>query len=72
MTRGWWRHTTIVMAVRGLIASGLAMGLLAIWVDLGSPPETIRAFEEAFEVWAESLFLCGLLELSRSHVQSRP
>ncbi len=58
--------------VRGLIASGLAMGLLAIWVDLGSPPESIRAFEEAFEVLAESLFLCGLLELSRSHVQSRP
>ena len=59
-------------AVRGLIASGLAIGLFAIWVDLGSPPETIAAFEEAFEVLAESLFLCGLLELSRSHVQSTP
>jgi hypothetical protein len=59
-------------AARGLIASGVAVGLFAIWVDLGSPPAMVGAFEEAFEVMAESLFLCGLLELSRSQVQSKP
>jgi hypothetical protein len=59
-------------AARGLIASGVALGLFAIWVDLGSPPAVIGALEESFEVIAESLFLSGLLELSRSQVQSTP
>jgi hypothetical protein len=57
---------------QGLIASGVALGLFALWVDLGSPPAVVGALEEAFEVIAESLFLCGLLELSRSQVQSSP
>jgi hypothetical protein len=57
-------------AARALIAGGVAVGVFAIWVDLGSPPEAVAALEEAFEVIAESLFLCGLLELSRPHVHS--
>ena len=55
---------------RWLIATSVALGLFALWVDLGSPPPTIARLEEAFEVVAEALFLSGLLEVSRAQVQS--
>jgi hypothetical protein len=54
-------------AARRLIGFGVAIGFVALWVDIGSPPART---EEAYEVLAESLFLCGLLEESRTHVQS--
>ena len=57
---------------RTLLAAGVVVGLFALWVDLGAPPAAIAVFEEGFEVLAEGLFICGLLEVSRSHVQSRP
>jgi hypothetical protein len=55
---------------RRLIAASVALGVFALWVDLGSPPPTLARFEEAFEVVAEALFLSGLLEVSRAQVQS--
>jgi hypothetical protein len=64
-------HTAIKStAARALIAAGVAIGLLALWVDLGSPPALMARTEEAYEVFAESLFLCGLLEESRAQVHS--
>ena len=57
-------------AARGLIAGAILTGLFALWVDLGRPPATIARLEEAFEVIAEGLFLCGLIEVARSQVQS--
>lgn len=57
-------------AARALIAAGVAVGLFALWVDLGAPPPAVATLEEAYEVVAEALFLCGLLELSRPHVHS--
>jgi hypothetical protein len=53
-----------------LIAASVALGVFALWVDLGSPPPAIARLEEAFEVVAEALFLSGLLEASRAQVQS--
>lgn len=55
---------------RWLIAASVALGVFALWVDLGSPPSTIARLEEGFEVVAEALFLSGLLEVSRAQVQS--
>ena len=57
-------------AARVLVATAVAIGLFALWVDLGTPPPPVARLEEAFEVVAEALFLCGLLEISRTHVQS--
>jgi hypothetical protein len=57
-------------AARYLIVAAVAVGLFALWVDLGTPPAGIARFEEAFEVLAEALFLSGLLESSRAQVQS--
>ena len=57
-------------AARALIAAAVAVGIFALWIDLGAPPPSIARLEEAFEVVAEALFLSGLLEISRSHVQS--
>lgn len=51
-----------------LILAAVVVGLFAIWVDLGAPPAAIARLEEGFEVIAESLFLCGLLEVSRGQV----
>jgi hypothetical protein len=55
---------------RWLFAASVALGVFALWVDLGSPPPTIARLEEAFEVVAEALFLSGLLEVARGQVQS--
>jgi hypothetical protein len=57
-------------AARVLIATGVAIGIFALWVDLGTPPAMLARSEELYEVLAESVFLCGLLEISRSQVQS--
>jgi len=57
-------------AARVLIATAVSVGIFALWVDLGTPPAILARSEELYEVLAESLFLCGLLEISRSHVQS--
>ena len=66
----WLNPTVRARAARRLLLAGVATGLFALWVDLGQPPAVIARFEEAYEVLAESLFLCGLLELSRGQVQS--
>ena len=55
---------------RLLLASGVAVGLFALWVDLGKPPVMIARTEELYEVCAEALFLSGLIDVGRSHVQS--
>jgi hypothetical protein len=65
----FWRHLLTRMS-RALVALAVIVGLFALWVDLGSPPVVVGRLEEGFEVIAESLFLCGLLELARVHVQS--
>lgn len=57
-------------AARYLVAAAVAVGIFALWVDVGSPPATIARLEEGFEVIAEALFLSGLLEVSRTQVQS--
>lgn len=57
-------------SARLLIAAGVAIGIFALWVDLGNPPTVIARAEELYEVIAESLFLAGLIEVSRSQVQS--
>lgn len=64
----WQRLAT--RTARGLFALAIGVGVFALWVDLGSPPVAVGRLEEGFEVLAESLFLCGLLELARSQVQS--
>jgi hypothetical protein len=53
-------------AARVLIAAAVSVGIFALWVDLGTPPAVLARSEELYEVLAESLFLCGLLEISRS------
>ena len=63
-------RTTKAAAARGLVAAAVGIGVFALWVDLGTPPALIGSFEEAFEVLAEGVFLCGLLEIARGHVQS--
>ncbi len=57
-------------AGQGLIAAAVALGIFALWVDLGRPPAAVARLEEAYEVLAESLFLCGLFEVSKAQVQS--
>jgi hypothetical protein len=59
-----------VPAARYLIGAAVAVGIFALWVDLGSPPPLFARLEEGFEVFAEALFLSGLLEVSRTQVQS--
>jgi hypothetical protein len=65
----FWRRLATRTA-RALFAAAVIAGLFALSVDLGSPPLAIGRLEEGFEVVAESLFLCGLLELVRPQVQS--
>jgi len=65
----FWRRLPTQTA-RALFALAVLSGVFALWVDLGSPPVVVGRLEEGFEVVAESLFLCGLLELARSQVQS--
>ncbi|HUQ87121.1 MAG TPA: hypothetical protein VM096_06150 [Vicinamibacterales bacterium] len=65
---GWHRLPT--HTARMVFLSAVSLGIFALWVDLGSPPVIVGQLEEGFEVLSESLFLCGLLELARSHVQS--
>ena len=48
-----------------LLLSAIVVGLFALWVDLGHPPAVWGRLEEGYEVLAESLFLSGLLEISR-------
>lgn len=57
-------------AARYLIGAAVAVGVFALWVDLGSPPPLLARLEEGFEVFAEALFLSGLLDVSRTQVQS--
>ena len=59
-----------LLAARYLIGAAVAVGIFALWVDLGSPPPLMARLEESFEVLAEALFLSGLLEVSRTQVQS--
>ncbi|MDP5238514.1 hypothetical protein Q9Q94_03185 [Uliginosibacterium sp. 31-16] len=54
---GFPRSTT------GLLRAAVGVGLLAIWVDLGSPPVWLAFLEEGCEVLAEALFLSALLQL---------
>lgn len=65
-----WRASKSASA-RMLLASALAIGIFAIGVDLLLPATAVGRIEEAYEVLAESLFLCGLLEISRDQLQSR-
>jgi hypothetical protein len=58
-----------VRAVR-LLCVAVAVGLFALWINLGHPPRLLRLLEEGFEVLAETLFLCGLLEVPNTQVQS--
>jgi hypothetical protein len=58
------------VSARLLIAAAFAVGILALWVDLGHAPTPLARTEELFEVIAESLFLAGVIEVSRSQVQS--
>jgi hypothetical protein len=46
------------------------IGLFALWVDVATSPAILARTEELFEVVAESVFLCGLLEQARTQVQS--
>lgn len=46
---------------RAVLSSGLAIGLLAIFVDLTELPKYALPFEEVLEVISEALFLGGLL-----------
>jgi hypothetical protein len=55
---------------RRLLQAAIAVGLFALFVDLAPSPVSLGRLEEAYEVLAESLFLCGLLELRRGYVQS--
>jgi len=64
-----WRRLP-TRTTRALFTLAVLVGVFALWVDLGSPPVTVGRLEEGFEVIAESLFLCGLLELARPQVQS--
>jgi phosphatidylserine synthase len=56
---------------RALFSAAVLVGLLALWVDVGPAPSALAPLEEGYEVLAESLFLCALLELSGPQVQSR-
>ena len=62
--------TTRSRAARSLFAIAVTIGIFALWIDLGAPPPRLARLEEAFEVLAEAVFLSGLLEVSRIHVQS--
>jgi hypothetical protein len=57
-------------AARNLLRVGVALGVFAVWVDVGHPPTWLARFEEAYEVLAESLFLSALLAVRGVHVQS--
>lgn len=55
---------------RGLMVTAVVVGVFALWVDLGSAPVWLTRTEEGYEVLAESLTLCALLEVARGHVHS--
>jgi hypothetical protein len=57
-------------SVRLLIIAAVSVGIFALWVDLGKPATAIARTEELYEVIAETLFLAGLIEVSRAQVQS--
>jgi hypothetical protein len=67
-----WAFTRAVrqQPARRLMLAALAVGLIALWVDLGSAPHWLRRVEEGVEVVAETLFLCALLEVAPAQVQS--
>jgi hypothetical protein len=67
----FWRRL-VTRTARVLFALAVIVGVFALWVDLGSPPLVVGRLEEGFEVIAESLFLCGLVEVARSHVRESP
>jgi hypothetical protein len=46
---------------RSLVITGLAVGLLALWVDLAQTPVFVLPLEESLEVLAEALFIGALL-----------
>jgi len=52
-----------------LLAVAVGLGIFAIWIDLAAPGP-LALLEEGFEVLAEAMFLCGLLEAARDQVQS--
>jgi hypothetical protein len=66
----WLRAVIRSRAALVLLACGVAVGIVGLWIDLGSPPSFLSRTEELYEVLAETLFLCGLLEAGRAHVQS--
>jgi hypothetical protein len=53
-----------------LMLAAVAVGVFSLWVDLGRPPAILMRTEEAYEVLAESLALCALLEVPRRQVHS--
>jgi hypothetical protein len=53
-----------------LMIAAVAVGIFGLWIDLGRPPALLARTEEAYEVLAESLALCALLEAPRRHVHS--
>lgn len=53
-----------------LMFAAVAVGVFSLWVDLGRPPAILAKTEEAYEVLAESLALCALLEVPRRQVHS--
>lgn len=55
---------------RGLLGSGVAVGLWALAVDQLPMPYPIAELEEAFEVLAESLVLAALLQVQSSSTQA--
>jgi hypothetical protein len=58
------------LAARWLFAIAVVVGLFALGIDVGTSQSSVALFEEGFEVMAEALFLSGLLEASRTQVQS--
>ena len=64
-----WRGI-VSRPARLLLVWAVGVGLLALLVDLLPIPATIRTFEEALEVIAETLFLSGLLAVPSRYVQS--
>jgi hypothetical protein len=57
-------------AAKNLLRVAVALGVFAVWIDVGHPPAWLALFEEAYEVLAESLFLSGLLAVRGIQVQS--
>ena len=60
----WLNRVVTSRAAGRLFLAAIALGLFALWVDLGRPPVAFARLEEGFEVLAEVLFLSGLYEAS--------